>query len=342
MVKTLFRVLHPLFLVTLAVVLLTTAVPAGAIEDSAEALAEKVRLSNAECLKCHTADGLAALAAAPASDGPQFDHKAVQPFLVAPDAFHGSVHGAMECSVCHGPTSVGYPHPPTLKDQVSPCEECHASKSLRIEMQFEESVHAPDKIAGFTCTTCHDPHTLMSAKVAPGIRALVDQDNAMCLSCHGPEGATRFASFAKPDAKPGDLPKTAHTDLDRIHDWLPSKEAHWAKVRCIDCHAPIAKNLSHEIVDAEKAEKNCVACHSATTMLRDRLYRHLVKEEREQAGFLNSIIINDAYVIGSTRNQWLDQAIGWLLGLTLLGVLGHALARVAGWAIRRSGKGDKS
>lgn len=311
-----------------ALVLLALFVTLGssqAADTKAEDLAAQVRASNAQCLRCHSEDGLASPVALPVEQ--TFERASVEPFLIDQNNFHGSVHGAMECRACHTPASADYPHPKTLAEQISPCEECHAVKVLRTEMQFDESVHAADGLADFTCTTCHNPHTLINAKVAPSVRALVDQDNAMCLSCHGADGATRFASFA--------APATPHPDLGHIHDWLPNQPAHWAKVRCVECHTPLAKNLSHEIVNAEKAEKNCVACHSQTTVLRDRLYRHLVKEEREQAGFINSIIVNDAYIIGATRNAWVDKGLGWLLALTLLGVLAHAMARIVGWAIRR-------
>jgi hypothetical protein len=111
-------------------------------------------------------------------------------------------------------------------------------------------------------------------------------------------------------------------------------------VRCVECHTPEVKAnrpLSHEILDKEKAEKNCLSCHSADSSLRTRLYRHLVKDEQEKFGFTNSVILSSSYVIGATRHPLLDKIVIGLVALTLGGVLIHGLIRII-FAIRRKGK----
>ena len=147
----------------------------------------------------------------------------------------------------------------------------------------------------------------------------------MCLQCHGSDEV--FAQMSK-EPRP---------DLAEKHEWLPNNSLHWAAVRCVECHTPVPKKvLSHEILNAEKAEKNCVACHSTDSTLRVRLYKHLVKEERNTAGFVNSVILNEAYVIGATRNVFLDIAFGIIMAVVIAGIGFHSILRIlASWWRRR-------
>jgi hypothetical protein len=107
-------------------------------------------------------------------------------------------------------------------------------------------------------------------------------------------------------------------------------------VRCVECHTPVSNvkslALSHEVLDRGGAVHDCVACHSRETALRTRLYRHLVEAEQEQAGFLNSVILRNAYVIGATRNTYLDLAGAGLIVGVIGAVTGHGVLRLcAGW-----------
>lgn len=105
----------------------------------------------------------------------------------------------------------------------------------------------------------------------------------------------KFAEYS------GALPeKKARPDIDKIHEWLPNAPRHWEAVRCVECHTPESTHsklaLSHEILDKEQAQRNCVSCHSKDTALRTRLYRHMAQEETNEMGFLNSAVLGDAYV----------------------------------------------
>jgi len=248
--------------------------------------------------------------------------------LVNPDAFLKSNHGNVECVACHVTGFKEFPHAEAAKQQINNCDECHTRQFLRIEDQFLKSVHAKkakEQPGSFTCVTCHDPHVFLKASHFSTTRQAVRQDNAMCLQCHASD--ERFRQLSK-DARP---------DLEKIHDWLPNIPLHWAAVRCVECHTPVPQSiLSHEILPAERAERNCVSCHSANSTLRVRLYRHLVEEERETVGFINSVILNEAYVIGATRNRYLDMAFGLAAAVVVGGIALHGLARfVAGLRRRR-------
>ena len=283
------------------------------------ATVEKIRTANAECLSCHSEEGLSA------GKHPDVKPESLKGLMVDPHAFLGSNHANVECLSCHVVGFKEFPHAEKSVQEINNCDECHTRAFLRIEDQFLESVHAqklPDK---FTCVTCHDPHIFKRASWHENVRDAVHQDNAMCLGCH--DAKETFAEWSKEP-----LP-----DLAKIHDWLPNIQNHWDSVRCVECHTPIPKKvLSHQIVAADKAQKNCVECHSVDSELRVRLYRHLVGEERERLGFFNSVIMNEAYVIGATRNRFLDLASFILLGLVGGGIAVHGSIRlIAAWLRRR-------
>jgi hypothetical protein len=55
----------------------------------------------------------------------------------------------------------------------------------------------------------------------------------------------------------------------------------------------------------EKAVKKCNECHSQNSMLMSTLYKFQSKEQRKD-GFFNGIILNQSYVIGANRNEYLN------------------------------------
>lgn len=308
----------------------THAGEAGAIDT---ATIEKNRKANESCFTCHSAAGVKK---PPRAD---LDLSKLRDSHVEPGVFNGADHGVMDCRQCHTARYDDYPHPPTGKDETAPCSECHAGKVLRLEPQFEKSVHAKNEglKEKFTCSTCHNAHINVVALRLKDPAKIVAQDNHGCLECHNSDET--FAKFAPESEKlPG--AKKKRPDIDTIHEWLPNARAHWKAVRCVECHTPAVaanKMLSHEILDKEKAEKKCLSCHSADSSLKTRLYRHMVKDEQQRMGFTNSVILSNSYVIGATRHPLIDKAVIGLVLLTLAGVLGHGAVRILA-AIRRKGK----
>lgn len=304
---------------------------AGDAEPPDAATVAKNHEANKDCFSCHSEAGLKN----PPRAG--VDLVKLEEVLRDQEVFNNSNHGHMDCRQCHGQSYKDYPHAPSGKEETSPCSECHAGKVLRLEPQFEKSVHGQNLKGKMGCGTCHNPHVALSAKKLKDPHKIVAQDNKACLECHNSDLA--FAKFAPNGAKtPGT--KRARPDIDTIHDWLPNTRLHWKAVRCIDCHTPevaATKMLSHEILNKDKAEKNCVSCHSRDSSLSTRLYRHLSQEERGKYDFTNSLILSSNYVVGATRHPLLDTVIIGLAALTLLGVLLHGLARAI-FAIRRKGK----
>lgn len=326
-------VLAALLAILAALVVTPVAGQTKGAAPSDPALVAKIRASNAECYACHSEAGLGEQSrkSPPRAD---LDLAKLRAFIHDPKQFDGSNHAGMECRICHGQGYVAFPHAPEAKAQISECGECHASKSLRVEQQFEASVHAKNLKDKFTCTTCHNPHVYRVAAKLGDPKKIVRQDNQMCVDCHNSD--LRWAAFSK-----SLTPSKPRPDLDALHDWLPNVRLHWAAVRCVECHTPASSvkslGISHQIQAKDKAEKNCVACHSQQAQLAARLYRYAAETGAGDLGFSNPNMLGSAYVVGATRNPALDRIIGALLLLTTLGVLAHgALRALAALKRRRS------
>ena len=293
--------------------LLPALVFAQGAEPSSEQLG-KTRQAHAECFACHSPEGFKA----PPKEG--LDLGKLRGLLQHPDVFGQSDHRRLACTKCHNEGYDEHPHAADARDMTSTCTDCHSKKAKVIEPQFEKSVHAQNLAGTFTCTTCHDPHLMRLAERQSDASRIVAQDNRVCLGCH--DSDERFAQFA-PEKK-------LRPPLDDIHAWLPNTRLHWRSVRCVDCHTPevaAGEMISHEIVGGEGAQRDCVACHSTSSTLKTRLYRHLVKEEQQRLGFANSVLLANAYIPGATRHTLLDTLVLGAFAAMLLGLIAHGIGR---------------
>ncbi len=272
---------------------------------------QNIRNSQAECLQCHSEEGFAAL------EQKDFELAQLQGLFVDKAALEASSHGRVDCLACHVTGYKEYPHFKAAKSIINNCDECHTRLFMVIEEQYFESVHHKQMKQKFDCNTCHDPHTFLKASRFATVGEAVAQDNAICVQCHG---------ITKSLTK---LSNGRQKDLEQTHDWLPNLTSHWEKVRCVDCHTKTSKKaLSHNIMDGKGAQRDCVNCHQLDSDLLMRQYAHLVEQEREKYGFVNSIILNEAYVIGATRNRYIDLAFGLISILVLAGIGIHILIRI--------------
>ena len=323
--------MHPLtnkLLVLTAVLLLTAGSLSSVMAQDKPAptmtpeQVEKIHRANNECLACHSEAGVQH----PPKEG--MDLKVLRGLVKDVSAFKGSDHQRLACTKCHNEGYDEHPHEANAKESTSTCTDCHSKKASFVERQFDKSVHARNLSETFSCTTCHDPHTMRLAEKLGDPRKIVAQDNRVCLGCH--DSDEKFAKFA-PEKK-------NRPPIDDIHDWLPNTRLHWKAVRCVECHTPAVaagEPISHEILDKKKAEKLCLNCHSANSSLKTRLYRHLVKEEQEKLGFANSVILSSSYVLGATRHPLLDGVLMAAFGAMLLGLLAHGIGRIVAYLIRR-------
>ncbi len=240
--------------------------------------------------------------------------------------FTDSNHGRLGCRDCHGAALDVVPHYPEAARERLGCLDCHRNgkndenrfpRALfeRIEREFERSIHFQALPNHFNCFSCHDAHAFQRAARVEDLSKVVREGNAICLKCHGKPGVA------------SDRSQRLFSSLEETHRWLPKTKRHWQAVRCVECHTPHFGERTHTILGKMRAERNCVACHSRDSVLRAKLYRYRAPQSREKGGLFSGTMHNEAYVIGMSRQPWLD----WLsfigLGLTLLGVGGHGLAR---------------
>ncbi len=289
----------------------------SAATDKSATLSEESQM----CLKCH---GGAHYVLSDTTSGDEVTLRMYHELRIDPAKLANSTHGAFKCTDCHSSDYEMIPHPVSVKFESDyACLDCHGGDEAyasfnfeTIEAEYSESVHAKLLGDNFTCWSCHNPHYYkLSRDISIVDRVAVD--NQMCLQCHGNE------------IKFSDLTDEKIPNLINKHDWLPNQALHFTKVRCIDCHAKQNDSImvAHLIQGGDKAVKNCVECHSTNTILLSSLYKFEVQQERNEAGFYNSVILNQAYMISANRNYYLNIASFVLVGITLLAIAFHAFLR---------------
>jgi hypothetical protein len=86
--------------------------------------------------------------------------------------------------------------------------------------------------------------------------------------------------------------------------------------------------VAHLVLPKEEAVQNCNECHSSDSRLMHTLYKHQSLEARETYGFLNAVVINEAYVIGANRNYILGLISLFIFGFVVLGLATHLVFRI--------------
>jgi hypothetical protein len=228
--------------------------------------------------------------------------------------FYQSNHKSFSCTDCHSADYVKFPHPGELRmEQTYNCIDCHGGDEKfaqynfeEIESEYQKSTHFQLEKEGFSCWECHGPHTYkLNIRNSSDIKEAIIYDNNICLKCHS--NYDQFQLLSDKD----------EINILQKHDWLPNQETHFRSVRCIECHSEINDSIlvSHLILPVEKAVRKCNECHSQNSILMSTLYKFQSKEQRKD-GFLNGIILNQSYVIGANRNEYLN-----IISLLIFGVV---------------------
>ena len=218
--------------------------------------------------------------------------------------FYKSNHKTFSCTDCHSLEYSSFPHPGELRmEQNYNCIDCHGGDETfamyhfeEIESEYQQSTHFKLEEDGFSCWKCHDPHVYkIDIRNTDNLKETIQYDNSICLSCH-----SNFDHFQL-------LTERAEINILKTHDWLPNQTVHFRNVRCIECHTKINDSIlvAHLIRPKEEAVRLCNECHSQNSILMTTLYKFQSKEQR-QTGFFNGIILNQSYVIGANRNEYLN------------------------------------
>lgn len=243
--------------------------------------------------------------------------------IVDRDMFYTSVHKSFSCTDCHSYDFMEFPH--SLESRFEEnlmCMDCHGYDETYAQYHFEgieeEFANSAHNREGFNCWSCHDPHAYKAfMRNADDLEEAILYDNNMCLRCHAD-----FDEFSM-------LTERAEIILVESHDWLPNQAAHFANMRCIECHTEINDSIfiAHQILPKENAVKKCTECHSRDSRLMHTLYKFESAESRK-GGFVNSIIVKNSYVIGANQNVWLNRLSLLVFGATLLVIGFHIYLRI--------------
>ncbi len=277
---------------------------------------------NEACFKCH---GEKTFALPNDMDDRVLTRHMCPDYSFKREAYYDGNHKSFACTDCHSPEYESFPHPlePRLEEHWG-CLDCHGYDEDYAKYQFEkieeeylQSVHhlANDE---FSCWKCH-PHSYhISIRNTENLRETIAYDNAICLSCHAD-----FSQFEL-------LTDRESINLTQTHDWLPNEAIHFQNVRCIECHTQINDSIlvAHMVLPKEQAVRLCSECHSSNSLLMHTLYKFESKEKRDEYGFINAVILNEAYVIGANRNLFLVLLSFIIFGLTILGIMAHAIMRI--------------
>jgi hypothetical protein len=278
---------------------------------------------NERCFKCH---GQGIYEYTNENLGRQVKALMFSERVITRNDFYSSNHRSFSCTDCHSEDYTSFPHDGKLRmEQQYNCIDCHGGDEKfakysfeKIETEYQASVHFKLEEGGFTCWKCHNPHVYkISVRNTNNLKETILYDNNICLNCHA-----NFSHFQ------------LLTDRDEInilakHDWLPNQSSHFKSVRCIECHSEVNKDVlvSHLIKPEENAIRKCNECHSQNSLLMSSLYKFESKEQRKD-GFFNGIIMNESYVIGANRNEYLNIFSLIIFGFVTLIISGHILFRL--------------
>ncbi|MBI5008108.1 MAG: hypothetical protein HZB98_00290 [Bacteroidia bacterium] len=275
------------------------------IQDTA-AFVSPYEEDNQRCFKCH---GQSKYSYMNESLGREVKAMMFSERIIKKTDFYKSNHKSFSCTDCHSAEYATFPHAGELRMEAKlNCIDCHSGDETyhfdAITEEYKQSTHFKLEEEGFSCYGCHDPHTYrISVRTKENLKETIAYDNAICLNCH-----SNYDHFQL-------LTERGEINVIKSHDWLPNQSSHWANVRCIECHTQINENLpvAHLIKPKAEAVKRCNECHSQNSMLMASLYKFESKEQRKD-GFFNGIILNQSYVIGANRNEYLN-----LLSLIIFG-----------------------
>lgn len=249
-------------------------------------------------------------------------------FIIDSILYYEQNHKSFECVDCHSYDYTTFPHNSELRMEPLPvCLDCHEGDDAtakynfdKIQEEFEQSVHSTKHSEEFTCWMCHNPHSYkINARSNENIKETIVYDNNICLSCHADISKYHLIT-----------PNKKNPNVINKHDWLPNQIAHFASVRCIECHARETNDalVAHDILPKEKAVRKCVECHSQNSLLMASLYKYTAKEKRRNYGFYNPAILKDSYIIGANRNYYLNILSIFIFGGVVLAIVVHAILRM--------------
>lgn len=279
---------------------------------------------NENCLKCH---GQTKYSYENTESNKSVSKRMYTELVIDRDLYYASNHREFKCTDCHSEEYDTFPHPGNLRMEAkATCIDCHGGdekyakfKFEQIESEFAASMHSEKHSEDFTCWMCHNAHTYkINARTNENLKETITYDNMICLNCHGD---VRNYQLLTTREKPNILQK---------HEWLPNQASHFTNVRCIECHARNEDTLvvAHHVVSKDQAVRKCESCHSKNSILYASLYKYQISEMIEQKGVVAGLLSGELSTVGPDQNNMLNTVSLVLFGLTLAGIILHAILRI--------------
>jgi len=201
-------------------------------------------IRNERCLKCHGEQTYSYTT----PGGLKADTIMPQDFFTGREAFYSSSHKSFKCTDCHSDEFSLFPHFPSAKEEIHfACIDCHGGDPAfaqyrfeKIVSEYEAGVHFRLEKEGFSCWSCHDPHSYRKTfRISVNKSDAIGYDNAICLKCHSGNALQKHRIFQDPGL-------------------------HFETVGCLECHTRPDDSLmvAHLVTPKEKAYRNCKECHS--------------------------------------------------------------------------------
>jgi cytochrome b subunit of formate dehydrogenase len=220
-------------------------------------------LSNESCMECHGDPDIGK--------------------LVATDSFQASVHGDLQCTVCHSDID-DLPHPDTLAKV--DCSLCHQIESEVYRQSDHGKAVSRGADLAASCRDCHGPaHDILGGRnpASPMYRTNIV---STCGTCHA--DAEKMRSFNLTEESPvlsyhasvhgiagidkGNMQSATCTDCHGSHDLHrashPDSKLHWQNIpqTCGKCHENVKHTYARSVHGQAVAAGNrdapvCTTCH---------------------------------------------------------------------------------
>ena len=205
------------------IVVLASLLPMTAMA-APKAAAKAAKMSNEDCLACHSDPSLAK------------DENGKQVSLHVDDAkFKASIHSSFGCTDCHTDIKA-FPHDPHAAKPV--CATCHADQ----QTAYQHGIHAKAAAAGNTnvakCQDCHgNVHEILPAS-DPKSKVAHTNIPTTCGACHGKQLVMASSGVSS-------APYNSYEQS--VHGKAVTGGSEYAAV-CTDCHG------AHDILHGHRSE----------------------------------------------------------------------------------------
>jgi hypothetical protein len=199
-------------------------------------------MADADCLRCHTKEGMKA------SDG--------RPLSVQPIELAGSRHAKVACSQCHSEVNASKVRPCETITKKVDCGKCHEEVGQQYQRSTHGQLFARQDPNAPTCKECHGTHGILG-KRDPVSKTFATNVPNLCARCHreGQKAALRYV---------GQQHEIISHYRESIHGKGLLKSGLTVTATCTNCHTAhreLPKSDPESTVNKKNVPSTCGTCH---------------------------------------------------------------------------------